>query len=51
MLDLQIHLKEEREQTERVLDNNVDKRTLFELEKTNKLLKDKNTALYTQVVT
>jgi hypothetical protein len=50
ILDLQLRLKDEKETMEKMIDGNVDKRTVFELETKNKILSEKNKIFYTEVV-
>jgi hypothetical protein len=50
VIEIQSRFKEEREQLEKLLDQNVDKRLLFDAEHKQKLLADKNKALFAEVV-
>ena len=47
---MQSRFKEEREQMEKLLDQNVDKRLLFDAENKQKILTNKNKALFTEVI-
>lgn len=48
--ELQHKLKEEREQIDKIIENNVDKRAIYDLEKKFSLLQEKNRALYAEVI-
>lgn len=50
ILDLQHKLKEERDQIEKMLENNIDKRSLYDMEKKYSIQQEKNKALYIEVV-
>lgn len=50
VVELQMKFKEEREYMEKLIEQNVDKRVIYDLENNNKLLQDKNKTLTTEVV-
>eukprot|EP00347_Sterkiella_histriomuscorum_P003556 403363838 len=50
IMELQQALKQEKEQTEKLMGDNIDKRLVYDLEGKNKLLQDKNKVIFTEVI-
>jgi hypothetical protein len=50
ILEYQLKFKEEKEQMERLIETNVDKKMVLDLESKSKLLHEKNKTLFSEVV-